>query len=54
LEGAESHLSLRVIDEDVERFHISMNSSSRMTEIESFEEFVDVVAYVSVGELRVV
>jgi len=43
-----------VIDEDIERFDISMNDSSRMTEIESFEEFVDVVAYIAIGELRVV
>jgi len=30
-----------------------MNNSSRMTKVESFEEFVDVVAYVSIGELSV-
>jgi len=43
-----------VIDEDIERFDISMNNPSRMTEIESFEQFVDVVAHVTIGELRVV
>jgi len=28
-----------------------MNNSSRMTEVECFEKFVDVVAYISIGEL---
>jgi len=43
-----------MIDEDIERFDVSMNDSSRMTKVESFEQFVDVVAYISVGELHVV
>jgi hypothetical protein len=40
-----------MIDEDIQRFDISMNDPSSVTEIEGFEQFVDVVTNVVVGEL---
>jgi len=40
-----------MMDEDAERFDISMSDSPRMAKVESFEGLVDVVAHVSVGEL---
>ena len=42
-----------MIDHNIMRFDVAMHDSPRMTEIERFEEFVDVVSYVVVGEARI-
>ena len=42
-----------MVDHDIMRFDVAMHDSPRMAEVERFEEFVDVVSYVVVGESRV-
>jgi len=37
-----------VIDENLEKSEISMNDISRMTKVENFGEFVDIVADISI------
>jgi hypothetical protein len=49
----QAHLSPLVINHDIVRLDISVHDPTRVTKVEGFEELVDIVAHVEIGEFGV-